>query len=94
MFDKEDAFNFHIVRMPSITSIIPYIILYSSTMSEFIRIARSTLLLKEFLPVAKNLLDQMISEGGYKHMLLKQIKKAFNRHLEAFQNIILWLQIF
>ena len=27
----------------------------------------------------------MINEGGSKHILLKQNKKAFNRHPEAFQ---------
>lgn len=49
MFDKRDAFNFHIFRMPSIT--IPSIIFYSS-LSDFVRIAKSTLLHKDFLPVA------------------------------------------
>ena len=34
--------------------------------------------------VAKSLLDRMINRGGSKHMLLKQIVKAFNRHLETF----------
>ena len=53
MFDKWEASNFHIVRMLSITSIIPCITFYSSTMPEFVRITRSTLLLKEVLPVAK-----------------------------------------
>ena len=46
MFEKRDAFDFHLVRMPSITSNIPSIICYSSIMSEFVRIARSELLLK------------------------------------------------
>ena len=27
----------------------------------------------------------MTRQGGSKYMLLKQIKKVFNRHLEAFQ---------
>ena len=48
--------------------------------------AMSTYLLKEFLPVAKNLSDRAINQGGTKHMLLKQIEKAFNRHPDAFQN--------
>ena len=52
-------------------------------MSEFVRITRSTLLLKDFLHVAKNLLDRMISQGGSK--LLEKFKKALNKHLEAFQ---------
>ena len=53
IFDKYDTFNFHIFKMPSIISNIPSIIFYSSTMSGFVRIARSTLLLRDFLPVAK-----------------------------------------
>ena len=62
-------------------------------MSEFVKIAGSTLLLKHFLPVAKSLLHRMINQAGSKQLLLKQIKKAFNRHPKAFQNIILSLQI-
>ena len=50
---------------------------YSSTISEFIRISRSTLLLK-------NLLDRMMNQVGSKHMPLQQIKKACNSHPKAF----------
>ena len=57
---------------------------YTTVMLEFVRIARSTLLLKDFLLLAKHLLDRMINQGGSKHMLLKQIKKVFNRHPGAF----------
>ena len=39
--------------MPSITSNIPSIIVYSFTMSELVKIAGSTLLPENFLPVAK-----------------------------------------
>ena len=55
MFDKLDAFNFHIVIMPSVISNIPSIIFYNSSMSEFVRTLISALLLKHFLSVAKNL---------------------------------------
>ena len=85
MFDKRDAFNFHIVRIPSVTTNIPSIIFYSSTLSDFVRFARSALLLKVFLPLAINLLDRVINQGGSKHMLFKQLKNAFNTHVEAFQ---------
>ena len=81
---KKETFNLHNVRMLSITSNIPSINLYSFTMSEFVIIARSTLLLKNFLPVAKNLKDLMTNQAGSKQSLLKQIKNAFNRHREAF----------
>ena len=53
-------------------------------MSEFLRIAGSTLLLEDFLSVALNLMDRMINQGRPKNMLLKHIKKAFNRHLQAY----------
>ena len=86
MFDKLDPFNFNIVRMPSTTSNVPSITLYSSTMSEFLRIAWSTLLLKNIFPIENNLSDRKINQGGFRYMLLKQIKKAFNRHPEAFQS--------
>ena len=54
-------------------------------MSEFVRITRWAFLLKDVLPVAKKLLNRMTSQGGSEYMLLKQIKKVFNRHPEAFQ---------
>ena len=81
MFDKRDTFKFHIVKLPSTTNNIPS----STTLSEFGSIDRSKLLVKEFLLVAKNLLEQMINQGGSKHMLSKQIENIFNRHSEAFQ---------
>ena len=55
MFDKRDAFNFHIVRIPSITINIISIAFNSTTMSESVKIVRLTLLFKDILPVAKNL---------------------------------------
>ena len=75
MFDKRDTFNFQIVRN---------VIFYRSTMSDFARIAKSILYLKDFLPAAKNLLDWMISQAGSNQLPLKQNKKVFNRHPESF----------
>lgn len=64
MFDKRDTFNFHIFRMPSIIRNRPSIIFYNFTMSEFVSVARSTLLLEDFLSVAKSKpLDRMIIQG-------------------------------
>ena len=55
MFDKQDAFNFHFVRIPSITINITSITFNITTTSEFVKIIKSTLLFKDILPVAKNL---------------------------------------
>ena len=76
MLDKKKTLNFEIVRVPSVISNILFIIFYSFTMSEFVIISASTLLLKNFLLVVKNLLDQMINQVGSKHLLLKQMKMA------------------
>ena len=53
-------------------------------MSEFLRIARSTLLYIDFLPVASNLFKRMINQGGSKVKILQQISKAISRHPESF----------
>ena len=84
LFDKRDAFSFFIVRMPHLSSNIPSAVFYGSTLSEFLRIARCTLHLEDFIPKAKELYIRMTSQGGNKRKTLKQIKKAFSRHPEAF----------
>ena len=75
-----------------VTDYLPFF--FSSTMSEFVSITRSSnLLLKDFLRTTKDLLDRMINQGGSKRILLKLIKKAFNRKLKDIHNIKLWIQI-
>ena len=65
MSDKRDTFNFQIHRTPSVTSNVPFISFYSSTMSEFVRSARSTLLL-----------NQMINGGSEKRHAI-EIQRVF-----------------
>ena len=84
LFDKRDNFPFFIVRMPDLSGNIPRHVFYGSVMSEFLRIARSTLLYVDFLPVASNLLKRMINQGGSKVKILQQISKAISRHPESF----------
>ena len=48
LFDKRDAFSFFIVRMPYIDSNNPKSIFYSALVGEFLGIARSSLLCKDF----------------------------------------------
>ena len=80
LFDKRDNFPFFIVRMPDLSGNIPSHIFYGSVMSEFLRIARATLLYTDFLPKAMDLYKRMINQGGSKDQLLRQISKAVNRH--------------
>ena len=86
MSDKREAFNSRTVTLPSVISNILSIIFYCSTMSDFLRITRSKLLLKGFLPVVKNLLYRVINGGNSKRVLLKQIKKAFSIIQRLFKN--------
>ena len=71
--------------MPDLTGNIPSHVFYGSVMSEFLRIARSTLFYVDFLPVASNLLKRMINQGGARDKLLQQISKAVRRHPDAFR---------
>ena len=54
-------------------------------MSEFLRIARCTLLLTDFVPRAKKLFLRMTTQGSTKNRVLQQIKKAMLRHQGPFK---------
>ena len=85
LFDKRDNFPFFIVRMPDLSGNIPDHVFYGSIMSEFLRIARATLLYPDFLVKAKELFNRMLNQHGQKHMLLLQLRKAFTNHTEVFR---------
>ena len=84
LYDKRDAFPFHIIRMPDKKGNIPLHVFYGSIMSEFLRIARATSLFSDFLPRAKSLFDRMIKQGGERGRVLAQIKRAMHRHPKPF----------
>ena len=64
LFHKRDVFPFLIVRMPYIDSNIPKSIFYSVLVVEFLRIARSSLLYKDFNEKAMELFNRMKADGG------------------------------
>ena len=80
LFDKRDQFPFHVVRMPHECSNMPSTIFYSSIYSEFLRIARCTLLYEDFVPRASELFRRMIHQGGKSSLIRKQIKKLIVRY--------------
>ena len=84
-FDKRDAFPFFIVRMPHLSSNIPSSIFYGSVFSEFLRIARCSLLLDDFVNKASSLYQRMVSQGGKPNSIKKQLEKAFQRYPIVFQ---------
>ena len=71
--------------MPDLSGNIPSYVFYGSVMSEFLRIARCTLLLSDFMPRASALCKRMMIQGGSKNVVLRQIRKAMSRHPEPFQ---------
>ena len=66
--------------MPDLSGNIPSHVFYGSVMSEFLRIARCTLLYPDFLSSAIGLFKRMVNQGGSKEQILKQIRKAVVRH--------------
>lgn len=84
LFDKRDDFPFFIVRMPDLSGNIPDHVFYGSVMSEFLRIARATLLYIDFLPKAREMFNRMVNQNGEKNILLIQLKKAINNYSEIF----------
>ena len=55
LFDKRDGFPFSIVKMPYLSSNIPYNIFYNTISSEILRIARCSLLYSDFLEKSREL---------------------------------------
>ena len=86
LFDKRDNFPFFIVRMPDLSGNIPSHVFYGSVMSEILRIARATLLYKDFLVKSKELFNRMLNQGASLNLLLKQIRKVVLSHPEAFNS--------
>ena len=85
-YDKRDSFPFDIVRMPHKNSNIPSNIFYSSILSEFLRLARTTLKFQDFFPRVTGLAERMINQGGNCHKILRQFKKAMCRHPDPFSS--------
>ena len=85
LYDKRDDFPFFIVRMPHRDSNIPESIFYSALVGEFLRIARSTLLLPDFLPKATDLITRMRNQGARLNIVKRALHKIINRHPDSFQ---------
>ena len=84
LYDKRDAFPFSIVRMPYLSSNIPKKIFYSALVGEFLRIARATLYLTDFIPKAKDLVTRMLNQGGDRRCVERYLLKIIRCHLDSF----------
>ena len=84
LFDKRDEFPFFVVRMPDRRSNIPSYIFYGTIRSEIIRIARSTLLLDDFVPKMGAFFKRMLNQGADRQKMLLQYTKACVNHFLSF----------
>ena len=83
LYDKRDAFPFHIVRMPDASGNLLHHVSFGSILSELPRIARATLNYDDFLDKAKDLVRRMLRQGGEMAKITKLINKINIRHSNA-----------
>ena len=83
LFDKRDSFPFQIIRMPYYDSNIPFFTFYGTVFSEFLRIARCSSHVMDFIHRAHLLKTRMISQGGAESAVIKQIRKLNDRYPEC-----------
>ena len=85
MFDKRNAFPFSIVRMPHLDSNIPETIFYSSFISEFLRIARSTLRFDHLKETSTAFIQRMRATDDNLERSLHRIISHRNSEFSRFQ---------
>ena len=84
LYDKRDAFPCSIVRMPYLSSNIPKTIFYSALVREFLRIARATLRVSDFVPKGIDLVSRMLNQGGDRKSVERFLLKIIRRHPDSF----------
>ena len=85
LFDKRDAFNFSVVRMPYKCSNIPKKMFFSTIGAEILRICRATSHYNFFLVSARSLITRMRSQGADTQGIHKFINKMIGRHPKPFE---------
>ena len=73
--------------MPHFSSNIPSTILYGSIFSELLRLISCTIRINDFIPKASDLFSRMITQGGSRTTLIKQLKKGFSSLLNCFSKV-------
>ena len=84
LFDKRNAFPFFIVRIPYIDSNISKLIFYYGLVTEFLRIARTSLLYRDFHKNTSETLNKMKVKGAQSLRCKKALSKVIRRREKAF----------
>ena len=80
LYDKCDAFGFHIVNFPFMSSNIPSAPAYSIHASQLIRYNRCCSNYSDFLSRHRAPLTRLLSQGCKVNRLFNTLKKFYNRH--------------
>ena len=80
LYDKRDAFGFHICRLPYKDSNMPNRMFYSSACAEVLRICRATSSQHNASLSAKSLVDRMLKQGATEHSLRIFLSKSLSKH--------------
>ena len=80
LYDKRDAFGFHICRLPYKDSNMPNRMFYSSACAEVLRICRATSGQHNASLSAKSLVDRMLKQGATEHSLRIFLSKSLSKH--------------
>ena len=83
LFDKRDSFNFFIVRMPHMDSNIPPFTLCGSNFSDFLRIARCSSSVSNFISTTHKFFVRMRNQGGSERQVLGLLGKIQSRYPDA-----------
>ena len=85
LFDKRDAFSFHIVRFPYKCSDLPSKMFYSTISAEILRICRASLFAEDFFASADPFLKRMKDQGALREGVKGSLCKLFVRHFDSFR---------
>ena len=80
LYDKRDAFGFHICRLPFRESNIPKRMFYSTICAEVLRICRATSSMDDAVLSVKSVVNRMIKQGASKETLRVFLKRSLNKH--------------
>ena len=80
LYDKRNAFGFHICRLPFKDSNIPRRMFYASICAEVLRICRATSNLDDTVQSVKSLITRMYNQGATKQALKVSLTKSLNKH--------------
>ena len=82
LYDKRDAFGFHIVNCPFMSSNIPSAPAYDVYASQLVRYARCCSSYSDFLIRHKALVKRLLSQGYKANRLSNIFKKFYGRHTD------------